>query len=148
MLCATTAKLHRARYSFGVVQRKLRVAQADAKEQARVLKRFAAAGSGLDDAAGSTPPRSSSPPTAPASCDSLTKLTNAVAALGVYLEQTSVSELDPAYLDAQVSYLKQALGSLQSRSERIKSGAGSVAAARQELARDVASLQRLTEPGR
>ena len=73
---------------------------------------------------------------------------NAVAALNVYLKQTSVSELDPAYLDAQLSYLQQSLTSLQSRAQRVKSDAGAVASARQELAGDVAALQRLTEPGR
>ena len=75
--------------------------------------------------------------------DSLAKVTNAVAALSAYLKQTSVSELDPAYLDAQLSYLQQALSSLKSRSERLKSGAGSVSSARQSLSAHVAELQRL-----
>ena len=144
VLSVTTAKLERAEARWLVVQRKLRRAQATSKEQAGVLKQFGSASQPIaDDAAGLDSAAQQLASDGAGLGDSLTKLTNAVAALGVYLKQTSVSELDPAYLDAQLSYLEQALTSLQSRSERIKSGAGSVSAARQSLVGHVAELQRL-----
>ena len=145
VLSATSAKLDRADARLRVVERKLRAAQADAKEQAGVLKQLGAAGQPVaDDAAGLDSAAQQLASDGAGLSDSLTKLTNAVAALNVYLKQTSVSELDPAYLDAQLSYLQQSLSSLQSRGQRVKSGAGAVASARQELARDVAALQRLS----
>jgi chromosome segregation ATPase len=149
VLSATSTRLHRAETRLRVVQRKLRVAQADAKEQAGVLEQLGVAGQPIaDDAAGLDSAAQQLASDGGGLSDSLTKLTNAVAALGVYLKQTSVSELDPAYLDAQLSYLQQALTSLQARSEKIKRGAGSVSARRQELAGHVGALQRLAGSGR
>jgi chromosome segregation ATPase len=144
VLSATTAKLGRAEARLRIVERKLRAAQANTKEQAGVLKQFAAAGSPVtDDAAQLDSAAQQLVSDGSGLGDSLAKLTNAVAALGVYLEQTSVSELDPAYLDAQLSYLQQALAGLESRTERLKSGAGSVEAARKALAAHVSELERL-----
>lgn len=144
VLSVTSAKLERAEARLLVVQKKLRRAQGTMRDQAATLRQFAAAGQPVTDDAASLDSAAQQLASDGAGLgDSLTKVTNAVAALGVYLKQTSVSELDPAYLDAQLSYLEQALSSLQSRSERLKSGAGSVAAARQSLAGHVAELQRL-----
>jgi hypothetical protein len=52
------------------------------------------------------------------------------------------SQLDPAYVDAQLSYLEQALGSLRSRSEALGGAASALAAARQTLIKTTAALQR------
>jgi chromosome segregation ATPase len=145
-LTLTSARLQRAEDRLRVAEKKLRAAQATAKEQAAVLKRLSAAGQPVaDDAAAVDSAAQQLATDGSGLGDSLTKLTNAVAALGVYLKQTSVSELDPAYLDAQLAYLQQALSSLESRSQRLKSGAGSLGAARQQLAEDVAALQRLAD---
>jgi chromosome segregation ATPase len=144
VLAVTSAKLERAEARLVVVQKKLRRTQGTVRDQAATLRQFAAAGQPVADDAASLESAAQQLASDGAGLgDSLTKVTNAVAALGVYLKQTSVSELDPAYLDAQLSYLEQALSSLQSRSERLKSGAGSVVAARQSLAGHVAELQRL-----
>jgi chromosome segregation ATPase len=144
VLSVTSAKLERAEARLLVVQKKLRRSEGTVQEHVKTLKQLSVAGQPVaDDAAGLDSAAQQLASDGAGLGDSLTKVTNAVAALGVYLKQTSVSELDPAYLDAQLSYLEQALSSLQSRSERLKSGAGSVAAARQSLAGHVAELQRL-----
>jgi uncharacterized protein (DUF4415 family) len=144
VLTVTSDKLDRAEARLRVTQRKLRGAQATVRAQADVLRQFRAVGKPVaDDAAGLDAAAQQLASDGAGLGDSVTKLTNAVAALGVYLKQTSMSDLDPAYLDAQLSYLKQALASLQDRSARLKSGAGSVAASRQALANDVAALERL-----
>jgi len=145
VLSVTSARLDRAEARLLVVQKKLRRAEGTVRDHVRTLNRLSAAAQPVaDNAAGLDSAAQEIASDGASLGDSLTKLTNAVAALGVYLKQTSVSELDPAYLDAQLSYLEQALSSLQTRSERIKNGAGSVAAARQSLAGHVADLQRLS----
>jgi chromosome segregation ATPase len=144
VLSVTSDKLNQAETRLRIAQLKLRRSQATVQSQAADLRQLGAAGKPVADDAASLDAAAQQLSSEGAGLgDSVTKLTNAVAALSVYLKQTSVSELDPAYLDAQLSYLKQALASLQTRSERLKSGAGSVAASRQQLAADVAELQRL-----
>jgi len=144
VLEATTDKLHRAQSRLRVTQDTLRGARATVQEQADVLSRFRAAGKPIvNDAAGLDTASQQLAAEGAALGDAVAKLTNAVAALGVYLKQTSPSELDPAYLDAQLSYLEQAVASLQARSEKVTNGAASVAAARQALQKHVGALQRL-----
>jgi len=145
VLEATTDKLHRAQFRLRVTQDKLRGAQATVQEQADLLSRFRAAGKPIvNDAAELDTASQQLAAEGAALGDAVAKLTNAVAALGVYLEQTSPSELDPAYLDAQLSYLEQAVASLQARSERVAGRAGSVAAGRDALRRHAATFERLT----
>jgi prefoldin subunit 5 len=148
VLSATTDKLHRSQARLRVTQGKLRRAQATVQTQADVVRRLGAAGKPIvNDAAGLDSASQQLAADGAGLGDAVAKLTNAVAALGVYLKQTSPSELDPAYLDAQLSYLEQALASLQARSEKVTSGAGSVDAGRRALEKDVAALQQLAQGG-
>jgi chromosome segregation ATPase len=145
VLSATTDKLNRAQARLRVTQGKLRASRTTVQEQADLVRRLGAAGKPiLRDAAGLDSASQQLAAEGAGLGAAVTKLTNAVAALGVYLKQTSPSELDPAYLDAQLSYLEQALASLQARSERVANGAGSVAAGRQALQKHVAALEQLS----
>ena len=144
VLSATTDKLNRAQARLRVTQGKLRASRTTVQEQADLVRRLGAAGKPiLRDAAGLDSASQQLAAEGAGLGAAITKLTNAVAALGVYLKQTSPSELDPAYLDAQLSYLEQALASLQARSGRVTNGAGSVAAGRKALQKDVAALEQL-----
>jgi chromosome segregation ATPase len=144
VLSATADKLSRAQARLRVTRGKLRESQATVQGQADLVRRLGAAGKPiLNDAAGLDSASQQLATEGAGLGAAVTKLTNAVAALGVYLKQTSPSELDPAYLDAQLSYLEQALASLQARSERVTNGAGSVAAHRRALQKDVAALEQL-----
>jgi chromosome segregation ATPase len=144
VLSATQDRLHRAQARLHVTQGKLQKAQATVKGEAELVRQLGAAGSPiLNDAAGLDSAARQLATEGAGLGSSVAKLTNAVAALGVYLKQTSPSELDPAYLDAQLSYLEQALASLQARSEKVTNGAGSVSAGRSALQKHVAALQQL-----
>jgi len=149
VLSATQETLQQAQSRLRVTRAKLRRAEATAQGQAELLSRFRAAGKAIvNDAGGLDSASQQLAADGAALGDSVTKLTNAVAALSGYLEQTSASELDPAFLDAQLGYLRQALASLQARSERMTNGAGSVGSRRRSLEKDVAALQQLTARGR
>ena len=141
---STTDKLHHTQAQLGRTRAQLEGAQATARQQADLLGRLGAVGSPIaaDASRIDSAARQLSADGA-ALGDAVAKLTSAVAALGVYLKQTSPGQLDPAYLDAQLSYLEQTLGSLQARSERLTNGAGSVAASRKALAKQIAALERL-----
>jgi hypothetical protein len=144
ILAATNYKLHRAQARLHVTQTKLQKAQATAQARADLVRRLGGAGKPiLNDAAGLDSASQQLATDGAGLGDAVVKLTNAVAALGVYLKQTSPSQLDPAYVDAQLSYLEQALASLKARSAKVTSGAGSVAASRRALEKDVAALQQL-----
>jgi len=148
VLSATTDRLSRTQARLRVTQGKLREAQATVQGQAGLVRRLGAAGKPiLNDAAGLDSASQQLATEGAGLGNAVAKLTNAVAALGVYLKQTGPAELDPAYLDAQLSYLEQALASLQTRSEKVTNGAGSVAAGRQALQKHVAALQQLAEGG-
>jgi chromosome segregation ATPase len=126
------------------VQAQLRRTQADLKRRDDRLARVSAAGKPVLAEAGRLDSASRHLSADGAALgDSVAKLTKAVSALSVYLKQTSLAELDPAYVDAQLSYLEQAVGSLQARSDRLRSGSGTVTARRQALSRQIAALQRL-----
>ena len=149
VLAKTNDTLERTQLRLGVAQGKLRRAEATLRGQGEVLRRLGAAAKPIaDDAAGLDTASQRLASEGAALGDSVAKLTNAVAALGVYLKQTSPSQLDPAYLDAQLSYLNDALASLKARSERLQSEAGSVSTGRRALARHAASLEELARRGR
>jgi prefoldin subunit 5 len=143
---AASEQLRRTQARLTATTKELRGAKADVKRQSALLGKLSAAGKPIAADAGRLDAAAQQlAADGTALGDAVAKLTNAVAALGVYLKQTSPGQLDPAYLDAQLSYLQQALGSLQARSERLRNGAGAVATSRQALAGKTAELQRLAE---
>jgi prefoldin subunit 5 len=144
VVSSTAGKLRRTQTRLDHTLAQLKSTQATVKKQSDLLGRLGAAGRPIAADAGRMDSAARQLAADGAALgDAVAKLTNAVAALGVYLKQTSPSQLDPAYVDAQLSYLEQTLGSLQARSDRLTNGAGSVAAGRKELAGRVAALEQL-----
>jgi len=77
--------------------------------------------------------------------ESVSRLTNAVAALAVYLRETPPGQIDPAYVETQLGYLEQTLGSLRAQSDALAGEAHALAARRQALVKKSAALRRLAE---
>lgn len=127
-------------------RKELRRTRAESRRQAEILARLPAAGKPILAEAGrleQTARQLASDGSALS--ESVTRLTNAVAALNLYLKQTVPAELDPAYVEAQLSYLEESLAALRTRSDTLAGGAGALAATRQALVKKTAALGKLAE---
>ncbi|MBD0338270.1 MAG: hypothetical protein ICV67_03185 [Thermoleophilia bacterium] len=77
--------------------------------------------------------------------DSAAALTGAVAELGDYLKGTSLVQLDPAYVDERLAYLRQQVGAIQSRAGKLAGGSKAIAGSRDKLAQRAEALAKLAK---